>query len=816
MEYFKPLITWKIQKGIRSKTLSLEEIYAKYSGSTNQLKIKNCLKDYYENHQLKWVLLGGDNTVVPIQECYGSCSGYTDNTMPCDLFYACFDNAFDWNANGNNIVGELDDKVDLNPEIYISRLPIRTIEQITAFVNKLLKYEKQPSTLNYVKKMLFIGTQLWNTWNGQSDAHQWSEKIYNDYIADVWNGTKYRFYDTGTDFTGDASYDLNSSNLQTQINNGYHFLHVATHGSNTIWSMETGSNYNSTNASALQNGNASIIVTMACYTNAFDQSSDPCLSEAFIRNSTGACIAYWGSSRYGWGVAAEVSTLFSSFLYDAYFYDQLFKGLPASDSYKFAAITTTAKQRLVNSSNSYSSYRWLQYTLNAIGDPEMPIFTDNPLSFSNITISQNGTTVTVNSGGISGCTIALTSSDAGTSYFEVAKDVSSYTFNNVNVPYCVSVTKHNYIPFVSSSIIGKNEITCKETTFSLLDNTSNATYTWTTSSNIQLVSGQNTPAIKVKGNSYNATDSWIKASVTSNGQTYTSTKDVVVNIPKSFILSPGETTTTAEGSYRVRITAVAAPDGVKPTSCVYHWSAEGGTITTMEELTHEPDIAVSHPMWLVIDSLTRYNLPEVLTIIDEKPVKIKQVASAVSNLSPSKSTLYEVTEDDDETDRETEENEDITDGDTKTKYLTVEADRTSNATSAITRPEMNDWAVQIWSPNSATLTYTPGSTVTVFCEIDGCKAYSASLKITYYPYNTSYLTATRSICLVKDQTLPAESTHTYRVQLFNDYGYVKTVSFTSNETTVSIPLNNLSAGNYYINVVDEENNIVERKLIPAY
>ena len=431
-------------------TFSLEEIYSTYSGTTDQLKIKNCLKDYYENHQLKWVLLGGDNTVVPVQGCYGNCSGYVDETMACDLFYACYDNAFDWNANGNNIIGELDDNVDLNPEIYISRIPIKNSEQITAFVNKLLKYEKQPATLNYVNNMLLAGTKLWNISNDQSDAHQWSEKMYNDYIANVWNGTKYRFYDTGTDFSGDASYDLNVSNLQTQINNGYHFLHMATHGSNATWSMETGSSYNSTNASALQNENASIIVTMACYTNAFDQSTDPCLSEAFIRNPLGACTAYWGSSRYGWGSPGS-SAGGSSFLYDSYFYDQLFKELPVSDSYKFSAVTTTAKQRLANSSNYYGSYRWLQYTLNAIGDPEMPIYTDNPLSFTNTSITRDGTDLTINTGGISGCTIALTSMDKGESYFEVARNGSSYTFTGVTLPCNIVISKHNYIPFTGCS-----------------------------------------------------------------------------------------------------------------------------------------------------------------------------------------------------------------------------------------------------------------------------------------------------------------------------------------------------------------------------
>ena len=445
-ESFLPLKAWKIKKGVKTEILSTNYIYSNYTGSTNQIKIKKCLQDYYENKNLKWALLGGDNTIVPVQMCYIQ-NGSTTNNTPCDLFFACFDNAYDWDANGNGIAGETGDNVDMSPEIYISRLPIRNSEQAISFVNKLLKYETNPATSNYVKKILLTGTQLFMTWNGQSDAHQRSEVMYNQNILPFWNGTKYRFYDTGTDFTGDAAYDLNSSNLHAQISKGYHFLHMATHGLTTSWSMETGFSYVSTDASVLQNENASIIVTTACHTNGFDQTTDPCLSEAFIRNPKGACVAYWGGSRQGWGTVGETLLLSGSFQYDAMFYNMLFNGLPSSDSYKFAAVTSAAKQQFIASSSSYSSMRWVQFSMNAIGDPEMPIYTENPLSFSNSTVSQSGTTVTVNTGGIVSCTIALTSMDFGTTYFEVKKNVSNTSFTNVNCPYYVTITKHNYIPY---------------------------------------------------------------------------------------------------------------------------------------------------------------------------------------------------------------------------------------------------------------------------------------------------------------------------------------------------------------------------------
>jgi hypothetical protein len=79
------------------------------------------------------------------------------------------------------------------------------------------------------------------------------------------------------------------------------------------------------------------------------------------------------------------------------------------------------------------------------------MWTDIPSYFINAAVSINETDVTVNTGGTSGCTIVLTSAnDNGQSYFDVAKNVSSHTFTNIDLlqPYNVTITKHNYIPYL--------------------------------------------------------------------------------------------------------------------------------------------------------------------------------------------------------------------------------------------------------------------------------------------------------------------------------------------------------------------------------
>ena len=443
---FLPLKAWKIQKGIRTDIITTNEIYSNYSGVTNQLKIKNCLKDYYENHALKYALMGGDEYIVPIQRCYGECGTLKDNTIPCDLFYACFDNQFDWDYNGNDTIGEFYyDRMDLSPEVYISRVPVRTDEHVKAFLSKTKKYELYPALTNYINKMLLAGAELSNTWDGKSDAHHWSEYIYDNYISPIWNGVKTKFYDTGTDFIGGSDYDLTCSNLQSQLNLGYHYVHMASHGYNTYWFLENYEIYSSTTASSQTNLNSSVIITSACHTNAFDN-AEPCLSEAFLRNENGGCIVYWGSSREGWGYNSTSLTNYGpSLTYNRDFFQNLFSQTNSS----FAKITSLTKSYYANSVNP--AYIWLQYTLNAIGDPELPLYTDNPIQFSNVTITPTTTGITVNTGGISGCRIAVTSNgDFGASYFRVAENVSQATFSNLPINYIVTITKKNHVPYRSA------------------------------------------------------------------------------------------------------------------------------------------------------------------------------------------------------------------------------------------------------------------------------------------------------------------------------------------------------------------------------
>jgi subtilisin family serine protease len=364
-------------------------------------------------------------------------------------------------------------------------------------------------------------------------------------------------------------------------------------------------------------------------------------------------------------------------------------------------------------------------------------------------------------------------------------------------------------------ISGTDEIDyCSGRKFSIY-NLPGATYSWTASPNIEIVSGQTASTVKVKGKSYNATNSWIRLTVVYNGQTYVKERPVAVNIPNQFVLTPDDWfTELPDGRIRTVIRAIPLPEGVKAGSCNYQWSAAGGTVSTGFNLADPLDSALVYEGNIpsrVLEMMNEAILQakgEVSGVVENDSVQVKQYASAGTDQSSSRAAVYEVTTT-------------TAEGETSAEYVSVETDGTAvTSVNSIVPSEFDvdasPFTLASWS--FATLTFTPGTTVTVSCDITGCnKSYSATLTIMSWNYTCSYTPSTRSIRLDKDRSSSGGSVvHTYQVQLYNDRGYIRTTTFTSNETTVLIPLTGLPNGNYYINVLDEQNRIVERKFILVY
>jgi len=73
---FLPLVQWKTKKGVPADIIDEGWIRSAYSGNDTQEKIRNFIKDAKEIWNTKYVLLGGDISVIPYRKAYGKVGTY--------------------------------------------------------------------------------------------------------------------------------------------------------------------------------------------------------------------------------------------------------------------------------------------------------------------------------------------------------------------------------------------------------------------------------------------------------------------------------------------------------------------------------------------------------------------------------------------------------------------------------------------------------------------------------------------------------------------------------------------------------------------
>lgn len=459
---FEPLLKWKRIKGLHSKIVTMEDIEAGYEGADIQVKLKKCLRDLKNKNDLQYVLLGGDDAVVPVRGCYGEVKAGNsitrDRTIPTDLYYACFGKNFEWDGNNNGIYGETDDNINLYPDIYVTRVPVRTPEHVTAFVNKILSYEKG---LHWNNNILMCGDCLSkkSLTPKPNDAEMTGDSLYFNYIAPYWNGKRVRFYNTATDFSEGANYELDADNLAYQMSLGYSFMDMITHGLQCWWNLENEGFYSINEGMSQNNCGSTIITTTACLTNAFDESdeggpADPCLSESLIRNSSSGVVAYLGCSRVNW--LNDISCYYGAdFKYESAFYENLFSNSNGCKNY--GRVVADAKKNQIGDSSNNGAGRWVQFGLNPIGDPEMPIFISEPKHFERIESMYSSGPVIIDANHYEYNMCAMSADDDGASYYKVDYCGHEIPLTDLPVNSIISITSHGYIPDVYKVCLIQNE-----------------------------------------------------------------------------------------------------------------------------------------------------------------------------------------------------------------------------------------------------------------------------------------------------------------------------------------------------------------------
>ncbi len=357
---FGPLAEWKTQKGIKAVIQTVEYINDNYPGIDSAEKIRNYIIECKNNWEIDYVLLGGDTDHVPARTAWAmDCEAgfYPDeNEIRADLYFADLDG--NWDADGDEIYGEIEDDVDLIPDLFIGRAPAGDADEAEALTEKWINYEKSPSP-DYVYDVLFAAEILWN--NPYTDSGIFKNMIDDDSMPDRYDPVTKLYESLGNE---------SDTAVIAAMNDGQHFVDHAGHANYSIICTGNGS-ISRSEADALTNYSQQFIIySIGCWASAFDKE---CIAESFINNDTGGAVAFIGNSRYGWGSQGNPGWGYSSQI-DRKFFDILM----SENMFELGKNLTAAKMFYVPLSHEENVWRWHQYQLNLLGDPEMPVWTRLP------------------------------------------------------------------------------------------------------------------------------------------------------------------------------------------------------------------------------------------------------------------------------------------------------------------------------------------------------------------------------------------------------------------------------------------------------
>nr|QNO41759.1 hypothetical protein CNIJDLFC_00005 [Methanosarcinales archaeon ANME-2c ERB4] len=161
-----------------------------------------------------------------------------------------------------------------------------------------------------------------------------------------------------------------------ELNRGCNIVNHIGHGGYTGFYVGSGRIGNSDASSLTNSPRNFILYTISCNSNNFERDS---VSERYMNNEDGGSVGYIGNSRYGWYDPEVPPGEGPSDLYDREFFN-----IALSESaYRLGEVVGYSKVRYIPlSQEDETAMRWLQYAINLLGDPELPIRTETPRNFS--------------------------------------------------------------------------------------------------------------------------------------------------------------------------------------------------------------------------------------------------------------------------------------------------------------------------------------------------------------------------------------------------------------------------------------------------
>ncbi len=429
----KKLADWKTMLGYRCTTV--------VKSSWTEATVLNSVRNIY-NSQSKlpdYLLILGDHQDVPgVETTMLDKTFYTDNP---------YSRVKDTESNGN---------VHYASDVATGRISPENATQANLIVDKIINYEKTPPTSSdFYNKILAIGYFQDNNDNGTENMRfiNNAENIRTDLMSRGFSVDRYYVNNRQSncpakDYSGKtlANELLNcsslwnnpKSNVVNAINDGRLFAFYRGHGLNDGYYGRYTSEviFKTNDISSFSNGNKlPIFFNFTCQTGMFGYGAknSPCFTEALLRKSGGGAVGAYGNAHNVYTVeSSNLSRILMSRLF--------------TESNR--AIGKVLCSSLIATSSGTDSYSiYMHKIAHYFGDPSMRPWTDVPTCFSP-TITKEGSSIRVKTGGVSGCKVTICRISDMTILNTTTMSGSEGLFNVGNAPCYVTITKHNYIPYV--------------------------------------------------------------------------------------------------------------------------------------------------------------------------------------------------------------------------------------------------------------------------------------------------------------------------------------------------------------------------------
>jgi hypothetical protein len=240
----QPLVDHKNSHGIQTLLKTTESIYSEYTGVDQPEQIKYFIKDAIETMGVDYVLLVGGQQgqkrswYVPVRYANLDDDSNFEASYISDLYYAdIYDgtgNFSSWDPNGNGIfaewIGFTKEVLDLVPDVYLGRLPCRSVRDVGVLVDKIIAYETGTAGQTWFNDMVVVGGD-----SAPGDPYYEGE-AENQQALDYMTGF------TGVKrWTSDGSLTGQDSVIQA-ISGGCGFLFFDGHGNPSVWSTHPPNN----------------------------------------------------------------------------------------------------------------------------------------------------------------------------------------------------------------------------------------------------------------------------------------------------------------------------------------------------------------------------------------------------------------------------------------------------------------------------------------------------------------------------------------------------------------------------------------------